>query len=54
MNGPMEDPRGKIAKVEWMMITTRIVKGLKLECRVVAQELGFGERLDELFLGAPF
>ena len=31
----------------------RINKGSKVRCRLVAQELGFGKREDELFVGTP-
>ena len=43
------DEDGKFVKVKWV----RIKKGGGVRCRLVAQELGYGERLDELFAGTP-
>ena len=43
------DPEGKFVKVKWV----RTKKGGGVRCRLVAQELGFGERMDELFAGTP-
>ena len=31
----------------------RVKKGTGVRCRLVAQELGYGQRLDELFAGTP-
>ena len=44
-----KDPTGKFVKVKWV----RVKKGEGVRCRLVAQELGYGERLDELFAGTP-
>ena len=44
-----EDEDGKFVKVKWV----RTKKGPGVKCRLVAQELGYGERLDELFAGTP-
>jgi hypothetical protein len=48
-----QDADGIFVKVKWI----RINKGTKLKpnirCRLVAQELGFGVRDDELFAGTP-
>jgi hypothetical protein len=48
-----EDEEGKFVKVKWV----RTNKGTSLEqevrCRLVAQELGYGEKMDELFAGTP-
>ena len=41
------DNMGKFVKVKWV----RVKKGAGVRCRLVAQELGYGERLDELFAG---
>ena len=43
------DDSGKFVKVKWV----RTKKGDGVRCRLVAQELGYGERLDELFAGTP-
>ena len=43
------DTMGKFVKVKWV----RTKKGEGVRCRLVAQELGYGERLDELFAGTP-
>ena len=43
------DTMGKFVKVKWV----RTKKGGGVRCRLVAQELGYGERLDELFAGTP-
>ena len=43
------DDSGKFVKVKWV----RVKKGEGVRCRLVAQELGYGERLDELFAGTP-
>ena len=43
------DEEGKFVKVKWV----RVKKGEGVRCRLVAQELGYGERLDELFAGTP-
>merc|ERR1711946_14364 len=45
----LEDEDGKFVKVKWV----RTKKGGGVRCRLVAQELGYGERLDELFAGTP-
>ena len=44
-----QDQEGKFVKVKWV----RTKKGAGVKCRLVAQELGYGERLDELFAGTP-
>ena len=44
-----KDEEGKFVKVKWV----RTKKGGGVRCRLVAQELGYGERLDELFAGTP-
>ena len=44
-----KDETGKFVKVKWV----RTKKGDGVRCRLVAQELGYGERLDELLAGTP-
>ena len=44
-----KDETGKFVKVKWV----RTKKGDGVQCRFVAQELGYDERLDELFVGTP-
>ena len=41
---------GKFVKVKWFSKPRR---GAVSDARLVAQELGYGERLDELFAGTP-
>jgi hypothetical protein len=43
------DHEGIFVKVKWV----RNVKGEKVRCRLVAQELAYGQRDDELFSGTP-
>ena len=45
----LKDESGKFVKVKWV----RTTKGDGVKCRLVAQELGYGQRLDELFAGTP-
>ena len=49
----LQDIEGKFVKVKWV----RTNKGTKhqqvVKCRLVAQELGYGQRMDELFSGTP-
>ena len=44
-----KDEAGKFVKVKWV----RTKKGDGVRCRLVAQVLHCGERLDELFAGTP-
>ena len=44
-----QDYEGKFVKVRWV----RVKKGTGVRCRLVAQELRYGQRLDELFAGTP-
>ena len=45
----LDDADGKFVKVKWV----RTRKGAGVRCRLVAQELAYGQRLDELFAGTP-
>lgn len=47
------DPEGKVVKVKWVRINTGMQEHPDVRCRLVAHELGYGERLDELFAGTP-
>lgn len=44
---------GKIVKVKWARANKASEEHHEVRCRLVAQELGYGERLDELFAGTP-
>ena len=48
----LNDSEGVFVKTKWV----RVNKGVtdpRVRCRLVAQELAFGERMDELFAGTP-
>ena len=49
----LNDPDGSFVKVKWV----RTIKGTaaqpNIRCRLVAQETGYGQRIDELFSGTP-
>ena len=47
------DPEGKFVKVKWVRVNKGSSTSPKIRCRLVAQELAYGERLDELFAGTP-
>ena len=49
----MNDELGKIVKVEWVRTNKGTAMDLEVRCRLVAQELGYGQRMDELFAGTP-
>lgn len=49
----MQGPSGKIVKVKWARMNDASGDHPEVRCRLVAQELGHGERLDELFAGTP-
>lgn len=40
------DANGKTVKVKWVRINTGSEERLEVRCRLIAYELGFGERLD--------
>ena len=45
----LNDPDGNFVKVKWV----GSMKGNKVRCRLVVQELGYGEKVDELFADTP-
>jgi hypothetical protein len=47
------DPEGKFVKVKWVRINKGSREHPQVKCRLVAQELGYGQRMDELFSGTP-
>ena len=49
----MADPDGKFVKVKWVRTNKGTPKEQEVKCRLVAQELGYGQRMDELFAGTP-
>ena len=49
----MMDETGKFVKVKWVRINKGTKANPKIRCRLVAQELGFGTKDDELFAGTP-
>ena len=49
----LNDPDGKFVKVKWVRTNKGSAVEQVVKCRLVAQELGYGERMDELFSGTP-
>ena len=49
----MSDPDGKFVKVKWVRTNKGTALEQEVRCRLVAQELGYGQRMDELFAGTP-
>ena len=49
----LSDPEGKFVKVKWVRTNKDSSKEQVVRCRLVAQELGYGEKMDELFAGTP-
>ena len=49
----MDDKEGKFVKVKWVRTNKGTAIDPVVRCRLVAQELGFGEKMDELFAGTP-
>ena len=49
----MNDPEGQFVKVKWVRTNKGSVADQVVKCRLVAQELGYGQRMDELFSGTP-
>ena len=47
------DDEGKFVKVKWVRVNKGCKMNPKIRCRLVAQELAYGERIDELFAGTP-
>ena len=44
---------GKFVKVKWVRVNKGCKMNPKIRCRLVAQEVAYGERIDELFAGTP-
>lgn len=49
----VNDPEGKFVKVKWVRTNKGSMADQVVKCRLVAQELGYGQRMDELFSGTP-
>ena len=49
----VSDPDGTFVKVKWVRTNKGTVEQPHIKCRLVAQELGYGQRIDELFSGTP-
>ena len=49
----LADEGGKFVKTKWVRVNKGTSSAPKVRCRLVAQELGYGERIDELFAGTP-
>ena len=49
----MNDPEGIFVKVKWVRTNKGTTEDPNVKCRLVAQELGYGKRVDELFSGTP-
>lgn len=49
----ISDQEGKIVRVKWARINQGTDAQPEVRCRLVTQELGYGERLDELFARTP-
>ena len=49
----MNDELGKFVKVKWVRTNKGTAMNPEVRCRLVAQELGYGQRMDELFAGTP-
>ena len=47
------DEFGKFVKVEWVRTNKGTAMDPEVRCRLVAQELVYGQRMDELFAGTP-
>ena len=48
-----QDKDGVFVKVKWVRINKGTADNPKVRCRLVAQELGYGVKEDELFAGTP-
>ena len=47
------DQDGTFVKTKWVRVNKGTRDEPEIKCRLVAQELGYGERLDELYAGTP-
>ena len=48
-----EEPDAVYMKTNWVRVNKGTAEKPQVKCRLVAQELALGERLDELFAGTP-
>ena len=49
----MSDPEGVFVKVKWVRINKGTQQDPQIKCRLVAQELAYGVRMDELYANTP-
>ena len=49
----LSDPHGKFVKVRWVRTNKGTAERPKIRCRLAAQELAHGHKMDELFAGTP-
>ena len=49
----LNDPDGSFVKVKWVRTNKGTAAQPNIRCRLVAQEIGYGQRIDELFSGTP-
>ena len=49
----LNDPEGIFVNVKWVRTNKGTYEDPNIKCRLVAQELGYGQRVDELFSGTP-
>ena len=49
----LNDLNGKFVKVKWVRINKGTRSAPKVRCGLVAQEIAYGEKMDELFAGTP-
>ena len=47
----LNDPDGSFVKVKWVRTNKGTAAQPNIRCRLVAQEIGYGQRIDELFSG---
>ena len=49
----VEDPEGVFVNVKWVRVNKGTRQQPQIKCRLVAQELGYGTRMDELYANTP-
>lgn len=49
----LHDPEGIFVKVKWVRVNKGSKSKPKMKCRLVAQELAYGTRMDELYANTP-
>ena len=49
----LNDPDGSFVKVKWVRTNKGTAAQANIRCRLVAEEIGYGQRIDELFSGTP-